>query len=66
MKCLRSLWTKFNNAVLFADCFAPPILLRYNSLPKKSTKTGGFISIILLIILSVFFVQSWFDVLDKK
>lgn len=66
MKFIRSLLNKISEAVTIVDCFAPPILLRYNSLPKKSTKTGGCISIVLLIVLAVFFVRSWFDVLDKK
>lgn len=48
------------------DRFAPPILLRYETDDKKSTKTGGCISILLIIVLLSYFVNSLTDVLDKK
>ena len=66
MKCLRNVLLKLTSLVVEVDRFAPPILLRYETDDKKSTKTGGCISILLIIILMSFFYNSLFAVLDKK
>ena len=41
-------------------------MLRYETEDKRATKTGGTLSLLLVVVLIVAFYRSWLDVLDKK
>ena len=56
---------KVGSAIEKCDWFASPILLRYEMDENKASKTGGFFSIILIVLLTVAFYKSWLTVLEK-
>ena len=48
------------------DFFSAPILLRYDTDDKKSSKAGGFLSLALIILLIIAFYRSWINVFEKQ
>lgn len=57
---------KIGSAFEMCDCFSAPILLRYDTDDKKSTKAGGFLSVALIIVLVIAFYRSWLTVFNKQ
>ena len=58
--------TKIKTFIESCDVFAAPITLRYEEEEDKTTKTGGFFSIVLIIFLGVAFSNSWNALLNKE
>jgi hypothetical protein len=63
---MSKIFQKIGDAIAECDWFAAPILLRFHGEEDKKTKTGGFISLLLIIFLASAFSSSWMDALNKK
>lgn len=57
---------KIRNIFEACDFFPSPILLRYRTEEKKRSVMGGFVSLILTILLLVIFYTSCREVLTRK
>ena len=55
----------FQDAIKSCNVFTSPVNLRYKLDPDYNTAAGGFVSIILILLLMVVFFNSWMALLNK-
>ena len=55
----------FQDVIKSCNVFTSPVNLRYKLDPDYNTFAGGFVSIILVILLASVFFNAWFTLLSK-
>ena len=63
---MKSVAQTLGNVIEACDSFAAPVFLCFNAEVDKKSKTGGFVSILIVVALISAFSSSWVAVLSKS